>query len=265
MRRSSEASGAVSSAAASADGVADGSLAAAGATTTGASSAGADSASATSSSGSGSLSSASETHSAASAASSSSSSARYSSIPATAPLFHPQPSLPSLHLHDLFSQHRPLLLLDQPLANLFSPLQRSSSLFSSSTSSRDLPTSPDPFASLSESQARIEDAANARALSQLDFDTTAPADRSDKSAEAADEDVMRFLAHSLVQQKIQANNEWSAIERRLGLDTPAEVKDAQATEQVMVAAENESTPEFVVSLDSVKRKRRKKMNKHKYV
>lgn len=183
---------------------------------------------------------------------SSSPSTRFSSLPPTAPLFHPQPPLPSLHLHQFFSQHRPLLLLDQPMANLFSPLQ-------SSSSASVFPTSPNATAALSDAQAQIEDEATARALAQLDFDTSAPQSLSHSgrhvaSSEDADADVARVLARALVVQRIESSQKWGSVMKQLGLKA----------EELKIPVALEGTEDAVVSLDSVKRKRRKKMNKHKF-
>jgi len=57
----------------------------------------------------------------------------------------------------------------------------------------------------------------------------------------ADVNAARLLARSLVMQRVGATLEWSEVMAKLG------AKD-----------------EIIVEMDSVKRKRRKKMNKHRY-
>jgi len=59
----------------------------------------------------------------------------------------------------------------------------------------------------------------------------------------ADVNAARLLARSLVMQKVGSTMEWSEVMARLGA---------------------KESDEMVISLDSVKRKRRKKMNKHRY-
>lgn len=165
---------------------------------------------------------------------------RVSSIPPTAPLLHPQPQLPSLHLHEFFAQHRPLLLLDQPIPSLFTS---SSSELSSNFPNPSSSTTASAYENLP--QSILEDAAVARAIG-LDL-----AGHEHPSEAETDADVARMLARALVVQRIQANRDWGSILTQLGLGTGTH--DEQAVRDV------------VVNLDSVKRKRRRKMNKHKYV
>lgn len=70
----------------------------------------------------------------------------------------------------------------------------------------------------------------------------------------ADADVARVLARSLVMQRIEGNREWESIMSELGIRT------AEGGTHAELAAAVQH-----VEMDSVKRKRRKKMNKHKYV
>ena len=163
-----------------------------------------------------------------------------SSIPPTAPLLHPQPQLPSLHLHEFFAQYRPLLLLDQPLPSLFTSSELSSNFpnaYSASTSASASEDSP---------QSILDDVAVARAIG-IDL-----AGYEHPSEAEADADVARMLARSLVVQRIQANRDWGRVLSQLGL---GKVEHGMHDEQAVRDA--------VINLDSVKRKRRKKMNKHK--
>jgi len=163
-----------------------------------------------------------------------------SSIPPTAPLLHPQPQLPSLHLHEFFAQYRPLLLLDQPLPSLFTSSELSSNFpnaYSASTSASASEDSP---------QSILDDVAVARAIG-IDL-----AGHEHPSEAEADADVARMLARSLVVQRIQANRDWGRVLSQLGL---GKVEHGMHDEQAVRDA--------VINLDSVKRKRRKKMNKHK--
>lgn len=156
-----------------------------------------------------------------------------SGLPPTAPLLHPQLPLPSLHLHDFFAQHRPLLMLDQPLSQLFQ---------STPTSSPFPPTLSGSAASIiSSTESTADNAALARAMG---FDISGQSDAE------ADADVARVLARAMVVQRIQASREWGSVMTQLGLSG-----SPNHDEQAVMDA--------VVSLDSVKRKRRKKMNKHK--
>ena len=69
-------------------------------------------------------------------------------------------------------------------------------------------------------------------------------------------DVARMLARAQVVHRIQASRDWSTVLTDLGLGDPKHgmgVHDEQAVRDALI------------SLDSVKRKRRKKMNKHKCV
>jgi len=157
---------------------------------------------------------------------------RVSSIPPTAPLLHPQPQLASLHLHEFFSQYRPLLLLGQPLPSLF-------------TCSELSPHFPNPPGATDDTpESILDDAAVARAIG-IDV-----GGHEHPSEAEADADVARMLARSLVVQRIQANRDWGRVLTRLGLEHGMD--------------EEEAVREAVFNLDSVKRKRRKKMNKHKY-
>lgn len=94
----------------------------------------------------------------------------------------------------------------------------------------------------------MEDAAVARAVG-LDL-----AGHEHPSEADADADVARMLARALVVQRIQANRDWGGVLSQLGL---GKVEHGMHDEQAV--------RDVVVDLDSVKRKRRKKMNKHKYV
>jgi len=126
----------------------------------------------------------------------------------TMPTSHPNPVLPALHLNSFFSQHRPLLLLNQPV----------SALFRSRESERGESTSDIPnHEEILDQMGTIDDP-------------------------EADADTARLLARAVVSQRIQAGREWDVILNRLGLEAESEV----------------------VQMDSVKRKRRKKITKHKY-
>jgi hypothetical protein len=111
--------------------------------------------------------------------------------PPYTPEYHPKPALPILHLHNFFSLHRPLLLLPNPVANLFNPITVSDNQVADGFEDQD-----------------------------------------------ADADVARVLGRAIVLQRVRSNVEWSDVLERLGLETE-------------------------INMDSVKRKRRKKITKHK--
>ncbi|KAF8334236.1 uncharacterized protein EI90DRAFT_3181165 [Cantharellus anzutake] len=69
------------------------------------------------------------------------------------------------------------------------------------------------------------------------FDPMSPIDDPE-----ADTDTARLLARAVVLQRVQAGQEWDSILNRLGIEVESKV----------------------IQLDSVKRKRRKKITKHKY-
>jgi len=58
----------------------------------------------------------------------------------------------------------------------------------------------------------------------------------------ADADTARLLARAMVVQRVQSSRDWAAVLSKLGLESE----------------------DIVVEMDSVKRKRRKKITKHKY-
>lgn len=125
-----------------------------------------------------------------------------------APTSHPSPVLPALHLHSFFSQHRPLLLLNQPISALFRPKEsEQEGAATSGTSSHE---------EILDQIGTIDDP-------------------------EADADTARLLARAVVSQRIQAGQEWDVILYGLGLEAESKV----------------------VQMDSVKRKRRKKITKHK--
>jgi len=129
---------------------------------------------------------------------------------------HPDPVLPTLHLHSFFSQHRPLLLLDQPVANLFRP-------------------GPIQFTtSLKDAQAAAAASSAARDASLMHEDSMDDPE--------GDADTARSLARAMVLHRVNAGKEWAATLSVLGIESEGNVID----------------------MDSVKRKRKKKITKHKY-
>jgi hypothetical protein len=84
--------------------------------------------------------------------------------------------------------------------------------------------------------------------------------------EASDADIARTLARALVVHRIQASRDWGTVLEHLGLRSE-ELNEAVGSAKgvaLQLKLQEEET-ERQVFLDSVKRKRRKKMNKHKCV
>ncbi|KAF8759047.1 hypothetical protein RHS01_02430 [Rhizoctonia solani] len=80
------------------------------------------------------------------------------------------------------------------------------------------------------------------------FTTDPPKRQTEDSSETdSDADAARSLSHALVMSRVQGAAVWADTLARLGVP-------ADPTEQI----------QDVVSMDSVKRKRRKKITKHKY-
>lgn len=154
---------------------------------------------------------------------------------------HPALSPNDLKLHQFFSLHRPLFL-SQP----------SSSLFESSSTLR-LPNSAStPSTGYSSAQVEAEQSSGA-------FE-----DPPEASAEA-DADAARLLARALVINRVGGTIRWDETMRRLGWKG-ADSKEVLTMSVEMVGGTSSGADmegENVVDMDSVKRKRRKKMKKHK--
>lgn len=71
----------------------------------------------------------------------------------------------------------------------------------------------------------------------------------------ADADAARALSHALVMSRVQGAVDWKAALQKLGVEANSA---ADVEEEARVGGD------LAVLLDSVKRKRRKKITKHKY-
>lgn len=150
-----------------------------------------------------------------------------------------------LKLHQFFSLHRPLFL-SQP----------SSSLFESSSTLR-LPNSAS--AALSSGYSAAQAGAEQASTSSDAFE-----DPPEASAEA-DADAARLLARALVINRVGGTIRWDETMRRLGWKGE-DSKEVLTMSVEMVGGTSSGADmegENVVDMDSVKRKRRKKMKKHK--
>lgn len=142
---------------------------------------------------------------------------------------HPTVSSKEYKLHQFFSLHRPLLLLNEPTSAIFEAVDTSTPLFTSS-----------------------EDQVN------NDLRSFATIDNPPESSPDADADAARQLAHALVTNRVGGVIAWQQALSRLGLS-------AKHSENDMTLA-RESAQEWVtIHADSTRRKKRKKMKKHKYV
>ncbi|KIJ69062.1 hypothetical protein HYDPIDRAFT_105632 [Hydnomerulius pinastri MD-312] len=142
---------------------------------------------------------------------------------------HPSVSSKEYKLHQFFSLHRPLLLLNQPASIIFESADPSAPLF----------TTP---------AVQVENQHQATSFGTID-------DPPESSPEA-DADAARQLAHTLVVNRVGGTIAWQDTLTRLGLS-------AEGSEGDMTLAK-ESAQEWVnIHADSTRRKKRKKMKKHK--
>lgn len=133
-------------------------------------------------------------------------------------------------LHQFFSLHRPLLLLNQPTSAIFEAADPPAPLSTSSEDQVNNDSRP-PFATI---------------------------DNSPESSPDADADAARQLAHTLVMNRVGGAVAWQQALSGLGLSV-------KFSENDMTLAK-ESAQEWVsIHADSTRRKKRKKMKKHKYV
>ncbi|KAF9440327.1 hypothetical protein P691DRAFT_688038 [Macrolepiota fuliginosa MF-IS2] len=151
---------------------------------------------------------------------------------------HPIVNSKDFKIHQFFSLHRPLLLISNPSSIFTSPptgapLFRSPVVSSAADGSTDrLP--PSPFTNLN-----------------LDGTFAGAAVGVDGDAEAA-----RQLHHAMTMSRVGSVVSWEDTLRTLGLDVSKDAERVQLQEQWDKEWEE-------VMMDSVKRKRRKKMKKHK--
>ncbi|KAG8732710.1 hypothetical protein FRC12_019165 [Ceratobasidium sp. 428] len=82
-----------------------------------------------------------------------------------------------------------------------------------------------------------------------------PADRDGAGESDADADAARALSHALVMSRVRGAVDWKAALGRLGVEASSA---ADVLEEARVGSD------LAVLMDSVKRKRRKKITKHKY-
>lgn len=143
---------------------------------------------------------------------------------------HPTVSSKEYKLHQFFSLHRPLLLLDQPTSTIFEATDPSTPLFTSS-----------------------EDQLISDSRSSL-----ATIDNPPESSSDADADAARQLAHALVMNRVGGAIVWQRALSRLGLG-------AKYLENDMTLAKETAQEWVTIHADSTRRKKRKKMKKHKYV
>jgi len=127
-------------------------------------------------------------------------------------------------LHHFFALHRPLLLHSQPTSTIFE------------TPSPNLIThKPSP-------------PGIATALSSLDDPP--------ESSQDADADAARQLVHSMVMNRVGGQVEWERTLQHLGLHDEPRRDRMEAALQGLEGV--------MVEMDSTRRKKRKKMNKHRY-
>ncbi|KAF8559651.1 hypothetical protein OG21DRAFT_1502888 [Imleria badia] len=139
---------------------------------------------------------------------------------------HPTVSSKEYKLHQFFSLHRPLLLLDQPTSAIFEATDSSTPLF---TSSEDQVINDSSFATI---------------------------DNPPESSPDADADAARQLAHALVMNRVGGAIAWQRALSRLGLG-------AKYSENDMTLAKESAQEWVTIHADSTRRKKRKKMKKHK--
>ncbi|KIL00915.1 hypothetical protein PAXRUDRAFT_357252 [Paxillus rubicundulus Ve08.2h10] len=144
-------------------------------------------------------------------------------------LTHPSISSKEYKLHQFFSLHRPLLLLNQPTSVIFE--------------------SPDPSAPLF---ALPADQVNNQSQEMQSLTSEDPPE----SSPEADADAARQLAHTLVMNCVGGTIAWQETLSHIGL----------TAEKGDMTLAKESAQEWVgIHADSTRRKKRKKMKKHKCV
>lgn len=139
---------------------------------------------------------------------------------------HPAMTVQDYKLHQFFSLHRPLLLHAQPASAIFESHPQPVGMFGAPTSEDKAPVS----------------------LGTLDDPPEASAD--------ADADAARLLARALVMNRVGATISWENTLEKLGLEGNSEAGRAQMAKEW--AREWDT-----LYADSVKRKKKKKMKKHK--
>ncbi|KAF8447882.1 hypothetical protein L210DRAFT_3610063 [Boletus edulis BED1] len=142
--------------------------------------------------------------------------------------FHPTVSSKEYKLHQFFSLHRPLLLLDQPTSTIFEASDPSTPLFTS-----------------------FEDQVNNDSRHSIPTIDNPP-----ESSPDADADAARQLAHALVMNRVGDAVAWQQALSRLGLS-------AKYSEEDMTLAKETAQEWVTIHADSTRRKKRKKMKKHK--
>lgn len=142
---------------------------------------------------------------------------------------HPAMSPEDYKLHQFFSLHRPLLLHAQPTSVIFESPPRPLQLFSLPPSEGEMPRRPTHLGTL---------------------------DDPPEASPEADADAARQLARALVINRVGSTISWEDTLARLGLRENTEEGRAERAKEW--AREWET-----IYADSVKRKRKKKMKKHK--
>jgi hypothetical protein len=142
---------------------------------------------------------------------------------------HPAMSPEDYKLHQFFSLHRPLLLHAQPTSAIFESPPQPLHLFAHPLSEGEVPRRPAYLNTLEEPP---------------------------EASPEADADAARHLARALVMNRVGSNLSWENTLTKLGLDGNTEEGRAQLAKEW--AREWE-----IIHADSVKRKRKKKMKKHK--
>ncbi|KAG7092636.1 hypothetical protein E1B28_008978 [Marasmius oreades] len=144
---------------------------------------------------------------------------------------HPMIGDKDFKLHQFFSLHRPLLLLSNPSSVLAGP-PPGTSIFS-----RSAPPPQETANLLSKSAVVPEDI-----LSEVSYE--------------ADAETARTLTRAMTIARLGSVVDWEATMQRLGLESHSESERAELKERLDKEYRD-------VVMDSVKRKRRKKMKKHK--
>lgn len=185
---------------------------------------------------------------------------------------HPKPTKEAVSLHNFFSLHRPLLLL---------PIHATQPIFTSPTVEGTIFEGIKTRADVSESQhisdshgdlvtARREAVKGGARVPKLEVDMgsgrplpTLDASSANQLIEddnpEADADAARLLGRSYVLSRIGSVVDWQATLGRLGDFTAKEEVEGIKAAGVQSSLEAEANQ---VRMDSVKRKRKKKMNKH---
>jgi hypothetical protein len=142
---------------------------------------------------------------------------------------HPTMSPEDYKLHQFFSLHRPLLLHALPTLSIFESPPRPLDFFTPPSSEGEVPQRPAHLGTL---------------------------DDPPEASPEADADAARQLARALVVYRVGGTISWEDTLTRLGLD--GNTKEGRAELAKELAREWE-----IIYADSVKRKRKKKMKKHK--